>query len=228
LSTCSESEIGNLELSEKGKRFIEEVKKAGEQQNSLSGSELDEIGLKLGIKPDDMDAYLHLLEKMGLGLRVSSLRRTEKMLYLKPSNLIGDINVLVDPNGRHEEYRNACRQRAMDELQKYEDQVERIEKKALFRTRVKMVGSAAIITGYVGATGYLTACVYSWDTMEPLTYFFGACVNLVAIGYAGFRREEFNFTKQYENWKKSGLQSLGKKFDFERYEALKQYVERLK
>jgi len=192
-------------------------------------TEFEQICNEIGIKGSDIPTYIECLEDHGHAIKVASLRRTNSLIYLHPTGLISSSNILIDPEGKFACYRKACSVKATDELNEMKVKEAAIDRQALVGSRIRLLAASSIITGYVGFTGYLTSCVFSWDTMEPLTYFFGAAVGVVAVAYSGLREKEFDFHEQYEQWKVSGRTALCKRqrFDFNRYENLKQYVNRL-
>lgn len=198
-------------------------------QDRLTGAEFIEVCETAGIDSSEAPRYSRLLEERGIALQVSSVQRDDCIIYLRPAELVEKINVLIDPDGVNGPYRELCRRRALKELEVMEEKKDAIERGARFNSRVKLWSSFAIVTGYVCGTGYLTGFVFSWDTMEPLTYFFGGFVNVVMLAYAGFRAEEFDFQAQYERWKLGRENTLSKQqhFDFDRYELLKEYISRL-
>ncbi|GAB5353816.1 hypothetical protein AAMO2058_000066300 [Amorphochlora amoebiformis] len=197
--------------------------------DSVDHDELDRMAVQVGINQGEFDQYVEVLEEQGMAIRISSLRRTERMVNVDPVAMVGQMNILMDQCGPNHNYREMCRLQALEELSALEEEKKQIEQSAIWRTRFKMIGSSTVVTGYVAGCAYLTAVVFSWDVMEPLTYFFGGFVNVAFLMYAGLRKEEFDFGRQYEDWKLSGYDSICKsqKFDFSRYHALKEYVNRL-
>ncbi len=216
--------IGNAD------QFLRRLDERKKTQDMLSEAEFDEICLESNVTSSEGKAeYVRLMEANGLGLQVSSVRREDRIIYLNPLTLVDQVNIFIDPDAANAEYRAACIASAQLELDLLEQERAAIDTRALRSTKVKMATSAAIITGYVGLTGYLTFYTFSWDTMEPLTYFFGCTVNVIAVLYSGLRREEFDFANQYKKWKENGYKRNcdRENFDFRRYTSLKEYISRL-
>jgi len=212
------------------KQFLKEIRIWKDKTDFLNSEQLNQIRVKVGVAESDLDKLIWILEESGHAIRVSSLRRTDKLLYLKPLRLVEEVNIFVDSDEKFKVYREACAIKAEEELREMEEKKQAVETNALWHTRAKMFGGAAIITSYVGMTGYLTAVVFSWDVMEPLTYFFGGAVNVLAVAYAGYKNQDFDWKPQFDKWRKSGLSTISKrkKFDLGRYEGLKEYVRRLR
>jgi len=219
----------NSDARNQGLQLLQKINEESGSRDSIMDKEFEQMCEEIGIQCGDIPAYVECLEQHGHAIKVSSLRRTNSLIYLHPTALISSSNILIDPEGKFEGYREACSLKANEELNEMKSKEAAIDRQALMGSKIRLFAASSIITGYVGLTGYLTSCVFSWDTMEPLTYFFGAAVGVVAVAYSGLREKQFDFHEQYEQWKDTGRKSLceRQRFDFKRYENLKQYIRRL-
>uniref|UniRef100_A0A7S2TWT7 Calcium uniporter protein C-terminal domain-containing protein n=1 Tax=Lotharella oceanica TaxID=641309 RepID=A0A7S2TWT7_9EUKA len=220
---------GDEQAVQVGQKLVAQVKHAAASKDTMDNCELKEALSIAGGSPEDLSKYVELLESEGVAVRVSSLHRRAHMLHLNPLKLRDQANVLLDPTGENKAYRTACKERAMKELETLEAKIAGIQRAALMRTRVKMMGSSILISSYVAGVAYLTAIVFSWDTMEPITYFIGATITTISVAYAGLARQEFDFADKYESWTATDVNScMQRDVDHQRLAVLKKYIERLK
>eukprot|EP00954_Amorphochlora_amoebiformis_P017136 1317235-Amorphochlora_amoeboformis.AAC.1 len=52
--------------------------------DSVDHDELDRMAVQVGINQGEFDQYVEVLEEQGMAIRISSLRRTERMVNVDP------------------------------------------------------------------------------------------------------------------------------------------------
>lgn len=110
-------------------------------------------------------------------------------------------------------------------LQKIRDQ---LEHKAVFRTKLSLVGGMVAMAAQYGVLARLTWWEYSWDIMEPVTYFITAGYAIAMYGYFLLTQQEYIYPAARDRvylrffYKQAKKQS----FDVEKYNALLKEIER--
>ncbi|CAH6789064.1 Mcub [Phodopus roborovskii] len=111
-----------------------------------------------------------------------------------------------------------------EELQPLEQVKARIEAQSEAKTSGLLWAGLALLSVQGGALAWLTWWVYSWDIMEPVTFFLTFANSMVFFAYFIITRQSYTYSSV---WSRQYLQFFHKKsqqqcFDVERYNKLKE------
>jgi len=104
-------------------------------------------------------------------------------------------------------------------LQQIRDQCER---KAVLRTKLSLVGGMVVMAAQYGVLARLTWWEYSWDIMEPVTYFITAGYAIAMYGYFLLTQQEYIYPAARDRVYLRFFYKAAKqeKFDINRYNQL--------
>ncbi|KII70951.1 Calcium uniporter protein, mitochondrial [Thelohanellus kitauei] len=118
----------------------------------------------------------------------------------------------------------------IQELVVMEDQVEKLKKDATRRTEL-ILNIILLYMGFqTGFLSYLTFIEYSWDVMEPITYFITYSANIYGFMYYMMHKKEYNNENLNEYHFLNSLQKYtnNSDLDLKKYIQLKNRLEYLK
>lgn len=130
-----------------------------------------------------------------------------------------------------EQLRRRRLQAALAEAEEELEPLEKIRKECLAKAhtsaKIRAWAGLALLGTQFGFLARLTWWEYSWDLMEPVTYFVGAFGQLIFLGYYVISHREFNYETLQNRieLKKFYDGAKGKGMDVARYNELKQRIE---
>lgn len=109
------------------------------------------------------------------------------------------------------------------ELAPLETQCQELMEKSTKRTTYLSWGLLAYMCAQTGFFARLTFVNYSWDLMEPITYFVTYTTSILCFAYFVITRQDFVYPDWYSREKMKRVYSMAqtKKFDVERFNHLK-------
>jgi len=163
-------------------------------QQTMSFEEFVELCKDHGAHPNNAIAFLRALESKGLLLHFerSADPTVRSTIILNPQRSTECIMRALDVDG------DALRAAAREKQAKVNELQERIKElmtikagadvSALRSMKVIAWGSLAYLTSQIGVLAYCVWDLYSWDVMEPFTYFLG--MGVVWVSFFAFARSK--------------------------------------
>lgn len=228
--TTSDLEIDVVKLMKQPQfqSVIEDIQKESNNNVILPFGNFKQLCGKHGLEESDIQVLANSLETTGSILQV---REGDKIvsLYLQPEFLHKKMMNTVDPKGdRHEERREklALMETRFKELNKTYGI---IDQKAERIASLKTFGLASCTFGVMSLFVRWTYYEYSWDLMEPITFFASGYVGVACMFYVVWSKREFSTEESYKEWKKKYMQRQFPKMNFDpvEYETVKETIEHL-
>lgn len=115
------------------------------------------------------------------------------------------------------------------QLSPYERTIDEHEARAKFATSAKIWSFTGATAAGIGLYWYLCYELFSWDIMEPVTYFTGLGVSIVSFGWWMMTDKDFEYDGMYDFFFQKSLKRRLEKanFDFDTYGDLKEQREAL-
>ncbi|XP_015200655.1 calcium uniporter regulatory subunit MCUb, mitochondrial [Lepisosteus oculatus] len=140
------------------------------------------------------------------------VHRLHIALHLSEHHLLKEKELLEKLDGLKEE---------LTPLEKVKSQVVR---KAEFRSSTLMWVGIALLSAQGGALAWLTWWVYSWDIMEPVTYFITYSTSMGALAYFILTKQDYVYPDMKDRQFLHDLYKVSKRqrFDVQKYNKLKE------
>lgn len=115
------------------------------------------------------------------------------------------------------------------QLSPYERTIDEHEASAKFATSAKIWSFTGATAGGIGLYWYLCYDLFSWDIMEPVTYFTGLGVSIISFGWWMMTDKDFEYDGMYDFFFQKSLKKRLEKanFDFDTYNDLREQREAL-
>eukprot|EP01025_Chloroclados_australasicus_P022715 TRINITY_DN2329_c0_g2_i2.p2 TRINITY_DN2329_c0_g2~~TRINITY_DN2329_c0_g2_i2.p2 ORF type:complete len:308 (-),score=20.62 TRINITY_DN2329_c0_g2_i2:880-1731(-) len=198
-----------------------ELVKLGQQQLVINKTEITKIcRQKLPTSDDrDIEEIIRALHKTGTVLVF------QDVVFLRPEEV---ANSIVESLPDTEEEVRSKLQSLEQEIIPLEKRKLQMERSAEFWTQFFIWGGFLLLSAQFGIFIYYTYYTYSWDVMEPITYFVGQIFMLLGYLYFLTTKEDFAF-QNFQHMLKQffwGSKVKQLKFDQERYNQLSQEIVR--
>lgn len=197
------------------KDMAEEIEQHSENHANMTFEEFVKSCGEKGLSESDADVLADSLETLGSVVQVrDEVAGNTVSLYLKPKLVEEQLLATVDPEGlRHKERKK--------ELATLEEQQAELSKTfGVIKSRANMVAktkTAFMAMACVGMLGGMARCIwwtYSWDIMEPITYFAGAGISTCCMFYVVYANEEYETESFLKQWKTKEMESQFAKRNF--------------
>eukprot|EP00761_Pharyngomonas_kirbyi_P013542 gb/GECH01013571.1/.p1 GENE.gb/GECH01013571.1/~~gb/GECH01013571.1/.p1 ORF type:complete len:327 (+),score=74.31 gb/GECH01013571.1/:1-981(+) len=167
-----------------------------------------------------------------LRCRVPSSSSLADQVFLHPDRVLElfmATDVAADTHVHRVQHHMEDLRQARSELQALEDRRDQLEREASRRANRFVWAGFAFLTVQVAVVARLTWWDYSWDTMEPVTYFLGFGFSIVAYLWYLLRNEEYSFDAM-RNWRRErNLDRIMRKegFSMDQLNAARDKVQRI-
>ena len=206
--------------------LAEELEEIGKSRDTMSLDELTHA-VRMSTSPPRSDAdtaaKVRLLEQSG---RILVL---EDMVYLHPRDVTQAVlRVLPGVPSKVYGMSNAELEQLTGEFDSMKEHYETARRRAESRSRTIVSSGLIVLCLQLATFVRLTYYEFSWDVMEPLSYFVGLANAIAVYVYYLWNRRDFS----YENWQSSlegkyAERALhGKGFDIARYGSLARRLRR--
>lgn len=205
------------------RKLCNHLQSESERRHALSMEELVHLIKSHTIALTDSHAHtiIDALHTSGIILRFRD------QVYLRPAEIAGMvIGALPDTAAEAQ----AKIREIEDRLKPMQQQFNKIERKARFRSNLVAYGGLGLLTAQFTLFARLTYWELSWDVMEPLSYFTGQATVIACYLYFLATRRDFTYSDHFKNVvEQKRLKIMGQsKFDYDQYEKLCRDLERWK
>eukprot|EP00795_Rhopilema_esculentum_P012895 gene12896-3647_t len=170
------------------------------------------------------------------GIRISNSTPIEFLMQNDFKILVNEkeYDVVPPKEGSYIEHREEQIQRMLEhlnsELEPLEDSKALLDQKAARRTNILVWGGLAYMAAQFGFLARLTWWEYSWDIMEPVTYFVTYGSSIAMYAYFVLTREEYtyNYARDRAHLIRFHKEAEGNKFDLLKYNNIRESIAKLK
>jgi len=177
--------------------LTQELEAQGRKRDTMSLQELHEL-VRTHVSPprsaQETKEKLKLLEDAGLVLVF------EDMVYLHPRDVTNAVlRVLPGVPAKVYGVTNADLEKMRAEMNDFENQYQQAKRRAESRSRMIVASGLILLCCQLAAFVRLTYYEFSWDVMEPISYFVGLMNAITVYIYYLWNRRDFS----YEGWERS-------------------------
>mmetsp|Transcript_20511 Transcript_20511/g.33679 ORF Transcript_20511/g.33679 Transcript_20511/m.33679 type:complete len:337 (-) Transcript_20511:154-1164(-) len=221
------------------KRRVIFIRKALEEYNEnvsprISFQDFLDICREYGLDESEGHRVAAMLESSLILIRSSTMNGGEdKMLYLRPMNLIDELLREVDPDLKLLENERKVLHQREGEYAEMEREYSSIARRAKRYAQMHVMGIISVLSAKYSFFAYL---VYSdgdfalgWDIMEPVTYLYGIFFGNLAIVYIAFFGIQFEVPGYISRVTERRIKHICEKegFDLEHFSKLKNDISEL-
>jgi len=179
-------------LLERPKR-MDIVKRLAEEKQvrvMMPFGEFSSICKSVGLSGDEASELSDALHVTGTIFQLSN-ENGAKLLYLRPEALINAVVSQMDPSGILIEEKKKELNELRGELDALDNLLGDLHQKAQRSATMKMWGFFGLLSGQTAVLARLTWWEFSWDIMEPITYFITMSGATFALLYTNITKEEY-------------------------------------
>jgi len=154
---------------------------------------------EFGIPREDATAYAYALEETGQIILLDS-DTGEQMIYLRPDKVLEKVMQVVDVDGKLVMHKKHEIEKLKEELAALDEKLVVINKKAKRSANLRTWGVITYVIAQTAALARMTWWEFSWDLIEPVTYFVTMSGVIVSLVYFGFTKREWSSNGLYHNW----------------------------
>jgi len=132
----------------------------------------------------------------------------KQIIYLRPEILLNSLMGAADPDGHLVEDKKNQLQVLKSDLDSLEQVLGGLQKKAKQNANLKMWGFFGYLTAQTAVLARLTWWEFSWDIMEPITYFITMSGTWFALLYTMITKEEYGHESFHSRMARKKLESL--------------------
>jgi len=154
---------------------------------------------EFGINREDATAYAQALEETGQIILLDS-DSGEQMMYLRPDKVLEQVMQVVDVDGKLVPRKQAQIETLKKELVALDEKLDVICKKATRSANLRTWGVICYVVAQTSALARMTWWDFSWDLVEPVTYFVTMSGVIVSLMYFGFTKREWSSNGLYSHW----------------------------
>jgi hypothetical protein len=185
-------------------RKLEEEKKS---RVMISYGEYASICQSFGLNIEEATELASALHTTGTICQLTS-ESGKKIIYLRPEVLLTSLMDAVDPEGHLVEDKKNELKVLKSDLDSLEQLLGGLQKKARRNANLKMWGFFGYLTAQTAVLARLTWWEFSWDIMEPITYFITMSGTWFALLYTNITKEEYGHESFGTRLSRKKLESL--------------------
>ncbi len=182
-----------------------------------------EVCRECGCTEKKPEEYVDVMKNAGLVIQI------EDYVYLEPQNITrAVINALPGVPSRIYGVSDTELKKLNEEYDQMREKVVLAEKRAQRRANQLLYGGLIVLTAQLAMFIRFTYVEFSWDVMEPISYFVGLANVIMGYIYFMFTQRDFSFGTWQSQMMQNAMDRQLKtgKFDVEKYEQMARKLRR--